>query len=233
KTECGVGTITWATIIAFNKEAFSGPKPATMADFFDLDKFPGKRGVRKSPKVMLEFALIADGVPAAKVYDVMETEEGIDRAFKKLESIKGDIVWWESGSQPPQLLADGEVTMSAAWNGRIQSAIDNENQPLEIIWDGQNLDFDMWVIPKGTKNLDKAYDFIAFASDPKYMGKQHEYIGYGPVTNDAGKMIVKPELAAKLPSAPVNMANWVPHNNEYWADNFDDLNERFLAWISQ
>lgn len=233
KTECGVGTITWASVVAFNKSAFSGAQPSTMADFFDVAKFPGKRGVRKSPKVMLEFALIADGVPAAEVYDVMETEAGIDRAFKKLGSIKDSIVWWESGSQPPQLLADGEVSMTAAWNGRIQSAIDNENQPFEIIWDGQNLDFDMWVIPKGTKNIDKAYQFIQFASSAKYMGTQHTYIGYGPVTNEAATMIVDDKLAAKLPSAPVNMKNWVPHNNEFWADNFDDLNERFLAWVAQ
>ncbi|MTI10151.1 ABC transporter substrate-binding protein [Curvivirga aplysinae] len=233
KLECGVGTITWATIVAYNTTAFSGDQPSTMADFFDLDKFPGKRGVRKSPKVMLEFALIADGVPAADVYDVMDTEEGIDRAFAKLDTIKDSIVWWESGSQPPQLLADGEVTMSAAWNGRIQSAIDGENQPFKIIWDGQNLDFDMWVIPKGTPNLDKAYDFLKFASAAKQMGTQHTYIGYGPVTNEAGTMIVDDKLAEKLPSAPVNLGNWVPHNLDYWADNFDDLNERFLAWVSQ
>ena len=65
------------------------------------------------------------------------------------------------------------------------------------------------------------------------MGEQHKYVSYGPVTNAAGAMITDPALAAKLPSAPQNMNNWVPHNTAFWADNFDELNERFLAWIGK
>ena len=93
-----------------------------MADFFDTDAYPGKRGMRKNPKVTLEFALIADGVPTDQVYDVLSTEEGVARAFAKLDTIKDDIVWWEAGAQPPQLLADGEVVFSTAWNGRVFNA---------------------------------------------------------------------------------------------------------------
>ncbi|KAG1702901.1 NAD-dependent protein deacetylase [Nymphon striatum] len=93
--------------------------PKTMADFFDTAKFPGKRGLRKGAKVNLEFALIADGVAAADVYSVLETPEGVDRAFAKLDTIKGDVVWWEAGAQPPQMLADGEVALTTAYNGRI------------------------------------------------------------------------------------------------------------------
>ncbi len=233
KFECGVGTITWATIVAYNSNAFAGEKPSTMADFFDLKKFPGKRGYNKKPTVMLEFALIGDGVPASKVFDVLSTPEGVNRAFAKLDTIKDSIVWWESGAQAPQLLADGEVTMTAAWNGRIQAAIDNENQPFTIIWDGQVMDFDGWAIPRGSKNIDAAYDYINYVSEAKHMGEQHKYVSYGPVTNAAGAMITDPALAAKLPSAPQNMNNWVPHNTAFWADNFDELNERFLAWIGK
>ena len=75
--------------------------------------------MRKSPKVTMEFALIADGVPVSKVYDVLGTEEGVARAFAKLDTIKDDVVWWEAGAQPPQLLADGEVVFTTAWNGRV------------------------------------------------------------------------------------------------------------------
>ena len=57
--------------------------PKTMADFFDTKAYPGKRGMRKNPKVTLEFALIADGVPTDQVYDVLSTEEGVARAFAK------------------------------------------------------------------------------------------------------------------------------------------------------
>ena len=79
----------------------------TIADLFDLQKFPGKRALQKDPFVNLEWALIADGVAIKDVYKVLGTPEGVDRAFKKLDTIKKDVVWWEAGAQPPQLLADG------------------------------------------------------------------------------------------------------------------------------
>ena len=83
---------------------------------------------------------MADGVPAAEVYSVLDTEEGLDRAFRKLDIVKDQTVWWEAGAQPPQMLADGEVLMTTAYNGRIFNAQVLENQPFEIVWDGQVLD---------------------------------------------------------------------------------------------
>jgi len=96
--ECGIPTIVWSTIYAYDKTKFSGSAPSTIGDLFDTKKFPGKRGLRKAPKVNLEFALIADGVPTDKVYEVLGTPEGVDRAFAKLDTIKGDVIWWEAGA---------------------------------------------------------------------------------------------------------------------------------------
>ncbi len=125
--ECGVGNTIWSTIFAYDRSKIAdGPK--TMADFFNLEKFPGKRGLRKRVKVNLEIALIGDGVPAAEVYNVLATPEGVDRAFAKLDTIKSEVVWWETGAQPPQLLADGEVAMTTAYNGRIFNAVAGENK---------------------------------------------------------------------------------------------------------
>lgn len=112
--DCAVGTIIWSTVFAFNGDKFEGDKPQTLQDFFDTKKFPGKRGLRKSPRVTLEWALMADSVPVDKVYDTLSTEEGLARAFAKLDTIKADTIWWEAGAQPPQLLADGEVAMTSA-----------------------------------------------------------------------------------------------------------------------
>ena len=155
-TECGVGAEFYATVIAYNRENIPGPRPATIQDFFDLEAFPGRRGMRRKPMGNMEFALMADGVPPEEVYAVLDTPEGIERAFRKLDTIKDQIVWWEAGAQPPQLLADGEVTLTTAYNGRIFNAQVLENQPFEIIWDGQLLDFGQLVVVAGTPNLDAA-----------------------------------------------------------------------------
>ena len=100
-TECGVSTDIWATVFAYDTTKFPDGGPMTAADFFDTTKFPGKRGIRKGAKAVLEFALMADGVAPADVYATLGTPEGVDRAFAKLDSIKGDIVWWEAGAQAP------------------------------------------------------------------------------------------------------------------------------------
>ena len=98
----------------------NGPK--SWKDFFDTAGFPGKRGLRKGPKFNLEFALYADGVPAKDIYSLLATKKGVERAFAKLGTIKKDIIWWETGAQPQQLLAAGEVLMTAAYSGRDREA---------------------------------------------------------------------------------------------------------------
>ncbi len=119
-TECGIGLLFYSTVYAYNPAHLPGPKPTTIQDFFDLERFPGRRGMRRSPLVNLEFALMADGVPVEQVYATLDTPAGVDWAFRKLDTIKDRIVWWEAGAQPPQMLADGEVVMSTAYNGDLQ-----------------------------------------------------------------------------------------------------------------
>jgi putative spermidine/putrescine transport system substrate-binding protein len=204
-----------------------------MADFFDVAKFPGPRAMEKRPKVNLEFALIGDGVPAQDVYKVLATKEGVDRAFKKLTALKPHVkVWWEGGAKPPQLLSDGEVAMSTAYNGRIYDAVKKDNKPFKIVWDGQIWDLDLWAIPKGAPKLDLIYDFIKFASDPNVMANQSKYISYGPVHVDAVPKIA-PDVLPHLPTAPANFKNAVQSSTTFWADKYDEINQRFQAWLAQ
>ena len=75
------------------------------------------------------------------------TEKGQDQALAKLDTIKDDVIWVSSGSDTPQLLADGEVIMGATYNGRLFSLIEEQKQPVAMIWDGQVMDLDGWIIP--------------------------------------------------------------------------------------
>lgn len=237
-TECSVGSIVWSTVYAYDKSKFPGDKPSTIEDFFDVKKFPGKRGMRKNPKATLEFALQADGVPTDQVYEVLGTPEGVDRAFKKLDSIKDSIVWWEAGAQPPQLLADGEVAMTTAYNGRLFNAIATEKKPFEIVWDGQIFDLDLFVIPKGAKNKENALKFVAFSTDTQRLADQAAWISYGPVRQSSNPLIGKHaeagiDMKPHMPTAPENFKRVVQNDYEFWADNQDQLNERFNAWLTK
>ena len=143
--------------------------------------------MRKGAKANLEMALMADGVPAAEVYAMLETPEGVDRAFAKLDTIKADAIWWEAGAQPPQLLADGEVVMTTAYNGRIFAAAVAEGKPFEVVWDGQVYEYDLFVIPKGAPNLDAAMEFIKFSTDTQRLADQANWISYGPAPQVLGR----------------------------------------------
>lgn len=236
-TECGVSTDVWANVYGYDTTKFPNGAPTTAADFYDLAKFPGKRGLRKGAKGNLEFALMADGVPAAEVYDVLSTPEGVDRAFAKMDTIKSEVVWWEAGAQPPQLLADGEVVMSTAYNGRLFAAAVGEGKPFQIVWDGQVYENEMYVVPKGAPNKDDAMDFIMFATSTEGLRAQAQNISYGPSRKSSMKeeLIYKDGvtvMAPHLPTAPENLGNALLSNFEFWVDKDAELNERFNAWLA-
>ncbi|MEI9415310.1 ABC transporter substrate-binding protein [Mesorhizobium sp. Cs1321R2N1] len=230
-TNCAVGTSVYATVLAFQKDAFA-QAPTKLTDIFDTAKFPGKRALRKSPVDNLELALLADGVAPADVYKTLSTAEGVDRAFKKLDTIKSDVVWWDAGAQPAQLLKSGEVKMSLAWNGRIADANSKENANLGIAWTNQIRGFDMWVIPTGSKNLQAAKEFVAFTVKPEVNATLSKYISYGP-TAAAASALVSKEVLPNLPSAPENSEGALAQDGAFWGKNSDALNARFSTWVAQ
>jgi putative spermidine/putrescine transport system substrate-binding protein len=236
--ECGVATIVWTTIVAYDETKFPGEKPTKLADFFDPKKFPGMRGISKRPVVALEFALMADGVSPKDVYKTLSTSAGMDRAFKKLDTIKKSLIFWEAGAQPPQMLADGEVVMTTAYNGRIFNAKMKENKPFVIIWDHQVYNWDFYTIPKGTKNKKTAMEFIKFATSTKPLADQASWISYGPVRKSSVPLIstfhgTDVQMAPHMPTAPANFKNALETDNEWWADNQDEANKRYNAWMAK
>ena len=229
--DCGVANYVWANVYAYDKRQFPNGGPKTIADLFDVEKFPGKRGLRKSPKANLEWAIMADGVPIDKVYDVLSTPEGVTRAFKVLDKVKADTIWWEAGAQPPQLLADGEVAMTSAYNGRLFNAIVKEGQPFEIVWDGQVWDYGAFIIPKGTPNRARALEFVRFATAPEQLANLTNYISYGP-SRASGVAMVSDKMKPQLPTSEANFAKGLRASAAFWSDYGDQLNEKFNAWLA-
>ncbi|MBV8681064.1 MAG: ABC transporter substrate-binding protein [Aquitalea sp.] len=227
---CGVGIFVWSTVLAYNADKLK-VGPSGWKDFWDVKKFPGKRGMRKGAKYTLEVALMADGVAAKDVYKVLATPAGVDRAFKKLDQLKPNIQWWEAGAQPPQYLVSGDVVMSSAYNGRIANT-QKEGKNLKIVWAGGMYDFDSWAIPKGSPNKDAALKFIAFASKPENQKGYSEQIAYGPTNKKAVPLLDK-KLVADLPTAPQNIKSGVAVDVAFWADYGEALEQRFNAWAAK
>jgi len=222
----------WSTVFAFDSSKFSGEKPSTLADLFDTEKFPGKRGLRKSPRVTIEWALMADGVPPDRVYEELVKPGGVARAFRVLDRIKDHVVWWEAGAEPPQLLAEGKVVMTSAYNGRLYNPIIKEGKPYVIVWDGQVWDLDLWAIVKGTPNFETALSFVVFSTDTQRLADQAKFISYGPARRSSMELI-SPEMKWQLPTSQENSVTAVQNDFEWWAENQDRMDRRFQEWLSQ
>jgi len=228
-TPCGVGFFVWSMVIGYDKARLASP-PNGWQDFWDVAKIPGKRGLRKGAKYTLEFALMADGVPANEVYQVLATQAGQDRAFAKLDELKPHIQWWEAGAQPPQFLAAGDVVMSSVFNGRINAVRDTST--LDVAWNGGIYDIDAWAIPRGAKDQAVVKDFIAFSVSPEAQKNFAQIIGYGP-TNTKAMALIAPEVQANLPTSPANIQGQVAMDVAFWADWGEQLEQRFNAWAAR
>ncbi|MDV7103642.1 ABC transporter substrate-binding protein [Vibrio sp. TH_r3] len=225
--ECGVGNIVWTVLFAYNSATIKGGEPTSVMDLFDTEKFPGKRALRKRPQVNMEWALIADGVPKEEVYEVLETDEGQQRALDKLASIKDDIVWFDSWSQAPQLLNDGGAVMVQSANGRIFNAIQAEEKPFEMVWDAHLYDLDVWAVVKGTKHKALAEEFIRFATGSKPLSGMPD-IAYGPTRQSSYEYVDK-DLIPKLPSS--HLDEGLKASGIFWADYGESLGEKFNEWL--
>ncbi|HAH09492.1 MAG TPA: spermidine/putrescine ABC transporter substrate-binding protein [Alphaproteobacteria bacterium] len=237
---CSVTTIIFSHVVAFDTTKFPADKqPSTLADFFDTAKFPGKRGLRKtSPKINLEMALRAAGVAGPDVYATLATPEGQAKAFAQLDKIRKDVLWWETGAQPPQLLADGEVAMTTGYNGRFFDAQIVEKKPFKIIWDGQIQEHDVLGIVKGAKNKDVALEFIRFATGTVPLAEQARFIAYGPARRSSLPLVsihatAGVDMKPHMPNAPENETNAMQVDAAWWAEYQEELNLRWAAWLAR
>ena len=227
--DCGYPSVIWSTVLSFSHDAFSGDKPSTVADFFNLEKFPGKRGLRQNPKGLLEWVLLANGTSMDDVYSVLSTPQGVDSAFELATPLRSSIVWWNSGDEPAKLLSQGTVSMSSAWNGRLYGPIVEEKLPIEIIWDGQMLEIEYWAILKGSPRMANAKDFVRFAMQTENMANQSSYISYGPTRMSANALISE-DVKPHLPTS--NLDSSVRVDSQFWAEHGAQINELFEQWLT-
>jgi len=227
--ECGVGGAGWGVTLFYDK-ARHETAPSNLQEFWDVEKFPGKRSLRTGPKITLEVALMADGVPAAEVYDVLSTPEGVDRAFAKLDEIKNDIVWWKSGAQPLQFIGSGEVDYAFGYTGRIIRAKD-EGADYEMNWNTLVYSVDYWAAVKGSPKTQEAMELIDWITDAGPLREQANVYPSSPANKEINQ---DPEIRAKNPGMVLNHADeGLFISTEFWIANGDDLEARFTSWAAQ
>lgn len=236
-SECAVAHLDYATLVAFDERAFPGEKPSRIDDFFDLERFPGKRSLPASPDAVLEWALMAEGVPVRQVYDLLSTQRGMRLALRRLERLRGHLIWSQDADEPAGRLERGEVAMAAGFNGRFFAA-QARGVPLTMIWDGQIIDRDVWVIPASIDGaqLEAARDFIRFATATERQAALAEHIPYGPTRRSAlGYIGLHPRLGipmrAHLPNAPHHLGRALLRDARWYAQTENWRRREFEKWL--
>ncbi|CAM2197010.1 putative spermidine/putrescine transport system substrate-binding protein [Paraburkholderia kururiensis] len=220
-----VGSFYYSFVLGYNKAKYTGAQPSTWTDLFDTKRFPGKRTLYKwSAPGVLELALLADGVPANKLYPL-----DLDRAFKKLDTIKSDIVWWSGGAQSQQLLASGEAPIGMFWNGRLH-ALEQTGVPVGISWNQNLTAADLLVIPKGAKHRDEAMKYLAAATSAQAQAKFAADTGYAPI-NVKAPALMPAAVAKTLPDQ--YKSSQIDLDMKYWAEHRDEIAKRWYAWQSK
>ena len=230
--KCGVGVIQWSTAYGYASGAFEGNTPATINDFFDIEAFPGVRAIRNDPTVIMEWALMADGVARDDVYATLETEEGVAKALAKMDSIKSGLQLWSSGLEPVRMLEAGDVVMSSLWATSAASAQEPDGSNFQIVFDGRVLELDLFGIPKGSLYKEEAMEFIRFASSTESLANMVSYLPNGP-TRKSSLGLLSDDVLAKIPNSPAYADNLsIVSDAAWWANNHGRLEEAFQAWLN-
>lgn len=228
--ECGVGAAAHNIVLAWDRDKF--PATPTWADFWDVAKYPGKRGLFKGARGNLEIALIADGVAPADVYKVLATAEGVDRAFHKLDQLKPYLVWWQTGAEAVHILSSGDVLMTSAPSNRITVAARGGPRNFGMQWNASLDDITYWAIAKGSPNLRQAIQFLYFAGTPAMEARLLSDAGQIGLAKAANELL-PPDLAAISPTSPANLGAAIRFDNDFWRANLAKLDARFDAWLAQ
>ncbi|MBR1165236.1 ABC transporter substrate-binding protein [Bradyrhizobium elkanii] len=235
--ESAVSRYSAGIAMAYNARAFPEGSPRTWADFWDVKRFPGPRSLSaRFPRYNLVFALSADGVAPQDIWPL--TDEKIDRAFKKLNSIKPHIVkWWAAGGEPVQLLLNGECALASAFDGRLLSAT-RKGAPIKFSWEASSLTQNsaLAVILKGGPNTKNAQKLVAFMNRAKVAAAFTESTLF-PAPNINQLKYVPADLVALLSINPANASKAVPQDVAWLSATRPDgktndayLEERWLAW---
>ncbi len=227
-SDCGVGSALYAFVLAWDRDKF--PATPSWTDFWDVTKFPGKRGLRRGPETNLEFALLADGVAPGDVYRTLRSPDGIDRAFRKLDQLRPYIVWWQTSSEAAKILGSGDVLMTSAASPAVIGASHTAGRNFGVQWNGSLSTLESWAVMKGSANLRQAYQFLYFAGSSAIQARFISVSGYGGVAKGANDGLPADTLAAS-PTAPANLSAGFAVDDQFWRDNRDKLTQRFNQWL--
>jgi putative spermidine/putrescine transport system substrate-binding protein len=224
-----IGCSSQSMNLCYSEKKWPGDQsPKSWADFWNVEKFPGRRALRRDALWTMEAAAKADGIKDDAFYPL-----DVDRVFRTLDRIKPHIkTWWSDNSQAQQLMEQEEVDLIYMTNGRATQSILDHNAPFEMIWSEAIYagHAEGWIVPTGCPNPRGGMKALDFIGRPEYQAVFARLLYYAPQHPKAIDLL-PPALAKLMPSHPDNEK--VAHIIDYrwWADNNARVQRRFEQWL--
>lgn len=225
--DVAAGGYTASVVIGHGTGEDAGAAPTTWADFWDTERFPGKRGLPSFPYMAVEAALLADGVPCAELYPL-----DFDRAFAKLDEIRDDTLFWDSFGQGAQFLAQGSVAMTLNTNSRI-TILRDQGLPVDLVWnDALLLPWTGMAVPKDAPHPDAAFALLDVMSQPEQQAQFARLTLYGPTNSKALDLLDEATLD-RLPNSPEHAEMACQIDPVAASEQLDDYSERYTKWLAE
>ncbi|GIH22630.1 ABC transporter substrate-binding protein [Acrocarpospora phusangensis] len=226
--KCYIGNFINASPFAYRTEAFPDPAkaPKTVADFFDVQKFPGQRGILTNlQNGILEYPLLADGVAPDALYPL-----DADRALKKLDTIRDVTTFAPNVGALQQAVGAKQVDMFFLADSRLVPLM-NDGTAITVVWDTTVASINAFAVPKGSPKVKAAQQFMATVVAPQAVAGISEVLGTAPVN-----LAAKPNLSENATKVqvygPANTGKTVLQDVDWYAANFNEVTTKLTNWLA-
>lgn len=215
--------VTWNT----DKWPLTGKHPKSIEDVFNTEDFPGKRCLYKYPQFggVLESAALADGVAPENLYPL-----DLKRAFKQLDKIRDDIVWWNTAAQGIQQLRSGACDIGLNWNGPLADTLRESGGPLAVAWGNAIWEAGAVAIPKGAKNPKAALGILRLMVTERQAQEEFTRRTSYLLTALKDPVPIAEEVKPWV-LAGANKESAIQENAAYYAENIDTILKMFNEWV--
>ncbi len=218
-SNCGLPCASIDYAMAWDKARFE--TAPGWSDFWDVARHPGRRSLRRDPRITLEIALLADGIPANALYHMLGTPEGVDRAFLKLEQLRPYIAWWSTPEEAGQILTSGGALMGCVPTGEILGGAETDRQRFGLYWQQRLVVQYGWgVLATAAKNPAA----LAFVSWLEQAVQQQAFANAWPSLPSMTELNALAPGLGHIPPA-------ITVDDTFWENNLEKLGERFQQWV--
>lgn len=190
----GIGAVSWYITLVTNTDVYK-EAPTSWAAFWD----PANKD-KLGLLALVSNSFLLD-VTAKTFFDgqnILETDEGILKAFEKLAEVKPNVrLWYRDEAQFEQALKSGEIPMGQYYHD-VTGLAAADGHPVRSTFpkEGGIQDSGSWAMSKASKKGEEAHIFIDYMCQPAVQATLARKVGTSPTVKRDTMDLTEKEFAA-------------------------------------